>query len=67
MQLVELEMMKLSWAIRSKRDWQIKMKDQNILDKWKKEAFSSQEGLTRDVVLTEKMVTAFESLRILFD
>lgn len=59
MQLVELEMMKLSWAIRSKKDWQLKMQRDDIVVKWKTEAVASQEGLTRDIKLTKNMVAIF--------
>ena len=52
-------MMKLSWAIRSKNDWQHKMKQDNIMSKWKEEAISSQQDITRDIKLTTNMVAAF--------
>ncbi|KAH8084366.1 hypothetical protein BXZ70DRAFT_900462, partial [Cristinia sonorae] len=55
-QLAEIRMMKLSWAIREKQDWQEKMKRKEVLAKWKKEAVASQKNEPRDVKLTHNMI-----------
>ncbi|KAJ7911050.1 hypothetical protein B0H13DRAFT_2010372 [Mycena leptocephala] len=57
--LAELRMYGLSWAIRSKPEWQRKILDQSIMEKWRKEALDQQEDsrveqkLTKNMVLTE--------------
>ncbi|KAJ7117882.1 hypothetical protein C8R43DRAFT_1153902 [Mycena crocata] len=47
----------LSWALRSKPEWQRKASDPNILSKWRREATEQQECIIdEDEKLTEKMV-----------
>ncbi|KAJ7822522.1 hypothetical protein B0H14DRAFT_3731695 [Mycena olivaceomarginata] len=43
-QLAELHMYGLSWAIRSKPEWQRKITDPSIVEKWRTEALDQQEG-----------------------
>ncbi|KAJ7910268.1 hypothetical protein B0H13DRAFT_2012690 [Mycena leptocephala] len=54
--LAELRMYGLSWAIRSKPEWQRKILDQSIMEKWRKEALDQQEGLQVEQKLTKNMV-----------
>ncbi|KAJ7190216.1 hypothetical protein GGX14DRAFT_483562 [Mycena pura] len=54
--LAELRMYGLSWAIRSKPEWQRKILDPAILEKWRKEALDQQEGLLAHKKLTKNMV-----------
>ncbi|KAJ7499546.1 hypothetical protein FB451DRAFT_1073796 [Mycena latifolia] len=54
--LAELRMYRLSWAIRSKPDWQRKMCDPIIMDKWRKEALKQQEHLPVEDKLTTNMI-----------
>ncbi|KAG8740256.1 hypothetical protein FRC10_004556 [Ceratobasidium sp. 414] len=54
--LVELEMISLSAALRSKTSWWIKFRDQNILGKWRAEALEKAEHMKEshvDYVLKE--------------
>ncbi|KAJ6524427.1 hypothetical protein DFH09DRAFT_1329481 [Mycena vulgaris] len=46
----------LSWAIRSKPEWQRKARDPTIFSKWRREALQQQEPLDLGTRLTEKMV-----------
>ncbi|KAJ7499600.1 hypothetical protein FB451DRAFT_1118690 [Mycena latifolia] len=46
----------LSWAIRSKPEWQRKMCDPVIMEKWRKEALEQQEGLHLNGQMTPNMV-----------
>ncbi|KAJ6544148.1 hypothetical protein B0H19DRAFT_1267451 [Mycena capillaripes] len=46
----------LSWAIRSKPEWQSKISDPSILEKYRKGALDQQEGLRAEQKLTENMV-----------
>jgi hypothetical protein len=46
----------LSWAIRSKPEWRIKMQDPVILEKWRKEALEQQEPLPLEYKMTPNMV-----------
>ncbi|KAJ7499569.1 hypothetical protein FB451DRAFT_1347700 [Mycena latifolia] len=54
--LAELRMYGLSWAIRSKPEWQRKMCDPLIMEKWRKEALEQQEGLHINEKITTNMV-----------
>ncbi|KAJ7717667.1 hypothetical protein B0H16DRAFT_1610617 [Mycena metata] len=54
--LAELRMYTLSWAIRSKPEWQRKMTDMSIMGKWRKEALDQQEVLPLEQKLTPNMV-----------
>ncbi|KAJ7499568.1 hypothetical protein FB451DRAFT_1205882 [Mycena latifolia] len=54
--LAELRMYGLSWAIRSKPEWQRKIFDPVIMDKWRKEALEQQEGLHINEKMTANMV-----------
>ncbi|KAJ7619042.1 hypothetical protein B0H17DRAFT_1219766 [Mycena rosella] len=54
--LAELRMYGLSWAIRSKVEWQRKMADPLIMDKWRKEALEQQDSLPVEQQLTPNMV-----------
>ncbi|KAJ7477040.1 hypothetical protein B0H11DRAFT_1308233 [Mycena galericulata] len=54
--LAEMRMYALSWAIRSKPEWQRKMKDPVILERWRKEALEQQEHLPVEEKLTLNMV-----------
>ncbi|KAJ7159169.1 hypothetical protein C8R43DRAFT_994974 [Mycena crocata] len=54
--LAELHMYGLSWAIRSKPDWQRKISDPVIMQKWRKEALDQQEDLPLEQKLTPNMV-----------
>ncbi|KAJ6530430.1 hypothetical protein DFH09DRAFT_1250363 [Mycena vulgaris] len=54
--LAELRMYGLSWAIRSKPDWQRKMADPVIMEKWRKEALDQQESLHVNQKMTVNMV-----------
>jgi hypothetical protein len=49
-------MYQLSWALRSKPDWQRKASDPTILSKWRREALEQQQPLRLGNRLTEKMV-----------
>lgn len=46
----------LSWTIRSKPEWQRKMSDPAIMEKWRKEALDQQDGLPVEQKLTKNMV-----------
>ncbi|KAJ7771992.1 hypothetical protein DFH07DRAFT_913748 [Mycena maculata] len=54
--LAELRMYNLSWAIRSKEDWQIKLKDPDIRERWREHAMDSQENLPVERRLTYNMI-----------
>ncbi|KAJ6473292.1 hypothetical protein C8R45DRAFT_874563 [Mycena sanguinolenta] len=54
--LAELRMYALSWAIRSKPDWQRKSSDPVILEKWRKEALDQQDSLKVEQKLTPNMI-----------
>ncbi|KAJ7047947.1 hypothetical protein C8F04DRAFT_1247547 [Mycena alexandri] len=54
--LAELRMYTLSWAIRSKPEWQRKVADPSIMEKWRTEALDQQEGLRDEDKLTPNMV-----------
>ncbi|KAK7061191.1 hypothetical protein R3P38DRAFT_2828031 [Favolaschia claudopus] len=54
--LAELRMYALSWAIRSKPEWQRKLADPLILEKWRKEALEQQQDLPVSQQLTPNMV-----------
>ncbi|KAJ7086405.1 hypothetical protein B0H15DRAFT_347732 [Mycena belliarum] len=49
-------MYELSWALRSKSEWQRKASDAQILSRWRTEALEQQKPLPRDERLSEKMV-----------
>ncbi|KAF7328869.1 hypothetical protein MVEN_02516600 [Mycena venus] len=51
----ELAMYELSWAIRSKSEWQRKAADPEIRDKWRKEALE-QAAAAKETRLTERMI-----------
>ncbi|KAJ7031095.1 hypothetical protein C8F04DRAFT_1211549 [Mycena alexandri] len=55
-QLAELRMYALSWAIRSKPEWQRKISDPIILGKWRKEALDQQNALRIEERLTLNMI-----------
>jgi hypothetical protein len=46
----------LSWAIRSKPEWQRKIDDASIIEKWRKEALDQQADLPVEERLTPNMV-----------
>jgi hypothetical protein len=46
----------LSWAIRSKPEWQHKITNTEILDKWRKEALEQQQAVPLYERLTPNMV-----------
>ncbi|KAJ7699664.1 hypothetical protein B0H17DRAFT_1328251 [Mycena rosella] len=52
----ELRMYALSWAIRSKPEWQRKIIDSVIMDKWRKEALDQQEALHINEKRTPNMI-----------
>ncbi|KAJ6510580.1 hypothetical protein C8R45DRAFT_964560 [Mycena sanguinolenta] len=54
----ELTMCELSWALRSKPDWQNKVADPEIRSKWRQEALeqAAAHNPSTDVSLTEKMI-----------
>ncbi|KAJ6579479.1 hypothetical protein DFH09DRAFT_1275846 [Mycena vulgaris] len=54
--LAELRMYALSWAIRSKPDWQRKLAGPVIVAKWRKEALDQQEGVHINEKMTVNMV-----------
>ncbi|KAF8146493.1 hypothetical protein K438DRAFT_1734716 [Mycena galopus ATCC 62051] len=54
--LAELRMYGLSWAIRSKPEWQRKISDPAIVEKWRKEALDQQESLKVEKRLTPNMI-----------
>ncbi|KAJ7367659.1 hypothetical protein DFH08DRAFT_829051 [Mycena albidolilacea] len=54
--LAELRMYALSWAIRSKPEWQRKIDDASIIEKWRKEALDQQADLPVEERLTPNMV-----------
>ncbi|KAF8173746.1 hypothetical protein K438DRAFT_1849902 [Mycena galopus ATCC 62051] len=54
--LAELRMYGLSWAIRSKHEWQRKISDPAIVEKWRKEALDQQESLKVEKRLTPNMI-----------
>jgi hypothetical protein len=47
----------LSWAIRSKPEWQRKIADPAIIEKWRKEALDQQDDLPVERKLTSNMVS----------
>ncbi|KAH8809572.1 hypothetical protein DL96DRAFT_1821840 [Flagelloscypha sp. PMI_526] len=53
---VEINMIALSWALRQKLNWRDKIRDEKIVKKWKDEALASQEGVVKEMKLTEKMI-----------
>ncbi|KAJ6632481.1 hypothetical protein B0H10DRAFT_1977500 [Mycena sp. CBHHK59/15] len=54
--LAELRMYMLSWALRSKLEWQRKAADPEIRAKWRKEALEKQESVSPEKKMTEKIV-----------
>ncbi|KAJ7496774.1 hypothetical protein FB451DRAFT_203127 [Mycena latifolia] len=54
--LAELKMYKLSWAIRGKEEWHIKMKDPEIRERWKEHAVEQQERFPVDERVTSNMI-----------
>ncbi|KAJ7367576.1 hypothetical protein DFH08DRAFT_760827 [Mycena albidolilacea] len=54
--LAELRMYGLSWAIRSKPEWQRKISNPSVVEKWRKEAMDQQEGVRVEKRLTPNMV-----------
>ncbi|KAF7318138.1 hypothetical protein HMN09_00321900 [Mycena chlorophos] len=54
--LAELRMYALSWAIRSKVNWEDKINDKEIMEKWRAEAEKQQESLPRPEKLTRRMI-----------
>ncbi|KAJ7621760.1 hypothetical protein DFH06DRAFT_1009771 [Mycena polygramma] len=54
--LAEMRMYALSWAIRSKPEWQRKITDPTIMEKWRKEALDQQAGLRIEEQMTANMV-----------
>ncbi|KAF8173759.1 hypothetical protein K438DRAFT_1849927 [Mycena galopus ATCC 62051] len=54
--LAELRMYGLSWAIRTKPEWQRKISDPAIVEKWRKEALNQQESLNIEERLTPNMI-----------
>ncbi|KAJ7283224.1 hypothetical protein C8J57DRAFT_1291802 [Mycena rebaudengoi] len=54
--LAELRMYGLSWAIRSKPEWQHKITNTEILDKWRKEALEQQQAVPLHERLTPNMI-----------
>ncbi|KAJ6466047.1 hypothetical protein C8R47DRAFT_1154290 [Mycena vitilis] len=55
-QLAELRMYALSWAIRSKPEWQRKITDSAIMEKWRKEALDQKGSLRIEEQMTATMV-----------
>lgn len=51
-------MYKLSWAIRIKDDWQTKLKDPEIRQRWREHVLDSQEHFPVEEQLTSNMVRA---------
>ncbi|KAH8826717.1 hypothetical protein DL96DRAFT_1603921 [Flagelloscypha sp. PMI_526] len=49
-------MVSLSWTLRQKPDWKTKIKNEEIISKWRTEALTSQENVPFQVKLTERMV-----------
>jgi hypothetical protein len=66
LKLMELRMYSLSWAIRSKPEWQQNILDQSIMEKWRKEALDQQEGLRVEQKLTKNMVRTIRRLFLTF-
>ncbi|KAJ6583180.1 hypothetical protein B0H10DRAFT_2097775 [Mycena sp. CBHHK59/15] len=54
--LAEMRMYGLSWAIRSKSEWQRKITDSAILEKWRKEALDQQAALPLEEKMTPNMI-----------
>ncbi|KAJ7638379.1 hypothetical protein FB45DRAFT_1023175 [Roridomyces roridus] len=54
--LAELRMYGLSWAIRSKPEWQRKITDATIMEKWRQEALDQQENTPVEQKMTPKMI-----------
>ncbi|KAJ6632478.1 hypothetical protein B0H10DRAFT_1977475 [Mycena sp. CBHHK59/15] len=52
----ELRMYQLSWALRSKPEWQRKTADPEIRAKWRKEALEQQQSVEPGNKMTEKMI-----------
>ncbi|KAH8824007.1 hypothetical protein DL96DRAFT_1616083 [Flagelloscypha sp. PMI_526] len=52
---VESKMVDLSWTLRQKHDWQVKIKNEEITAKWRAEALASEDGPDHEK-LTERMV-----------
>jgi hypothetical protein len=50
----------LSWAIRSKPEWQRKISDSSIVEKWRKEALDQQQTLPVEQKLTPNMVSTMQ-------
>ena len=59
--LVELRMCALSAAIRSKSQWWMKFRDEEVREKWTKEIKEQQKDIHRSLQLTDNMVRAFVS------
>ena len=57
--LVELRMCALSAAIRSKPEWWVKYRDENIRAKWTQEIKEQQKDIHRSLQLTDNMVRVF--------
>ncbi|KAJ7929027.1 hypothetical protein B0H13DRAFT_1859919 [Mycena leptocephala] len=57
--LAELRMYELSWALRSKPDWQRKASNPNIFAKWQREALEQEEDLKLDQQMTEDGVVDY--------
>ncbi|KAH8813881.1 hypothetical protein DL96DRAFT_1716182 [Flagelloscypha sp. PMI_526] len=54
--IVENKMVSLSWALRQKHDWHLKIKNDATTRKWKNEALASQVDEPIHAKLTERMV-----------
>ncbi|KAJ7693239.1 hypothetical protein B0H17DRAFT_933169, partial [Mycena rosella] len=54
--LTELRMYKLSWAIRSKEEWQDKMEDPDIRERWRAHVLDQQEDVPVEERLTSNMI-----------
>ncbi|TFY80266.1 hypothetical protein EWM64_g3749 [Hericium alpestre] len=60
--LAELRMMALSWSIRSKHDWNTKVKDMSMLERWRQEALEQQESMPIDRKLALDMHACNDSI-----
>lgn len=58
-------MIRLSWAIRQKRDWHLKLKRDEVVNRWKEEATAAQQCLPIDQMLSANMVEYIRSLPLL--
>ncbi|KJE96361.1 hypothetical protein CAOG_006699 [Capsaspora owczarzaki ATCC 30864] len=62
--LVELTMIQMSAAVRNKPNWETKMRDPEIVAKWRKEASDASAAGQTDVPVTPKMLDyVFEELK----